>query len=324
MRVLDTTLPTKTKYPILDTIIKCGFSPKKSGKTYMMCCPFHDDKTPSLVIYTDTQKWRCYGNCVREKNGGDAIDFVRQHHGYNYSQAVSWLSNLETTPFNVKWEPPKKVEPVAREDILYWHSLMDLDNRRGYFNSRGFPNSFIDQELWGWDGQRYTIPVWEGKPGKSNCIGVRRRKKEELDQDKKVHKYIGLEGHNEPTVWGRYYCEGYKKVLAFVGEFDSAKAVCDLFPSFSLVNGCQSFVAFPKDWPNLWFPDVEELITVFDVGEEVWAARFCGAWNSYKGILKARVFSWPFHLGIKDYNKYRESYSPNHFKLLLKEQGLSI
>lgn len=34
-------------------------------------CPFHADRTPSLVIYADEQRWWCFGAC---QSGGDAID----------------------------------------------------------------------------------------------------------------------------------------------------------------------------------------------------------------------------------------------------------
>lgn len=319
MRVLpDQIITEKKKYPILETIIKCGFSPKKSGKIYYIPCPFHGEKTPSFAIYPETQKWRCYGNCVREQNGGDAIDFVRQYYHYNYSQAVSWLENNSQTTFNIKWEPPEKPKIVPDEFVLYWHSLMDLENKRDYFHSRGFEDWFIDQELWGWDGERYVLPVWEGEPGNSQCLGVRRRT---LDETK--FKYIGLKGFNQATVWGRYYCQS-RTILAFAGEFDASRAVCDKFPAFSLVNGCQSFLAFPKDWPNLWFPESENMIVIFDQGEEVWASRFAGVWNDYKGILKARVFRWPFNIKAKDYCQFREESSVRHFQSLLQDQGFKI
>lgn len=320
MRVLpDQPILEKTKYSILDTIIKCGYSPKKSGKTYLLNCPFHNDKTPSLIINPEKQTWKCYGNCSRENNGGDAIDFVRQHFHYSFTQAVNWLENNSQTSFNIKWEPPEKPKIVPDEFVLYWHSLMDLEGKRDYFRSRGFEDWFIDQELWGWDGDRYVLPVWEGEPGNSQCLGVRRR-----TLDENLFKYIGLNGYNQATVWGRYYCQSSKKALALAGEFDSARAVCDKFPAFSLVNGCQSFLAFPKDWPNLWFPNVEELVVVFDQGEEIWASRFAGAWNDCKGLLKAKVFRWPFNIKAKDYCQFRELYPIKHFQSLLQEQGLKL
>lgn len=315
MKILPSYATEKKVYPILETIQRCGLSPKKTGRTYMLTCPFHSERTPSFVIFPDSQTWKCFGNCVKDRNGGDAIEFVKQFKQLNYVQALEWL-NQYSQPFNIKWEPPKKAKIVPPENVLYYHSLMDLDGRRDYYYSRGFSDDFINTELWGWDGDRYTLPVWEGEPGNSACLGVRRR----VSVENEAHqlKYIGLKDHNQPTVWGRWYCREAKTALAFAGEFDAARAVCDQFPSFSLVNGVSSFEAFPQDWPHLWFPTVENIIVVFDIKEEVWAGRFAAAWNKAKGMMKAQVFHWPYVLGVKDYCKFRENYS--HFKMLVFEQ----
>ncbi len=36
-----------------------GIPLKKHGKDYLGCCPFHDDKTPSLVISPEKNLWHC-------------------------------------------------------------------------------------------------------------------------------------------------------------------------------------------------------------------------------------------------------------------------
>lgn len=313
-------LPSYTEkkvYDILEVVQRCGLNPKKSGHTYLVSCPFHAEKTPSLALFTDTHTWKCFGNCVKENNGGDAIEFVKQFLNFNFSQAVSWLNQGGSQSFNIKWIPPeKKAKIVPPQNILYYHSLMDYDQRRAYYHSRGFSDQFIDSELWGWDGERYCLPVWEAEPGNSACLGVRRRIT--VEREHEALKYIGLKDHNQACVWGRWHCRDAKLALAFAGEFDAARAVCDGFPSFSLVNGVRSFESFPLNWPELWFPSVENLIVVFDVNEEVWAGRFAQAWNRVKGFMKAQVFHWPFALGVKDYCKFREKYS--HFDLLVLEQ----
>lgn len=38
-------------------------------------CPLHAEKTPSFVVYTETQRWRCYGACGV---GGDVIELARR------------------------------------------------------------------------------------------------------------------------------------------------------------------------------------------------------------------------------------------------------
>lgn len=37
-------------------------------------CPLHDEKTPSFVIYEDSQRWQCFGAC---STGGDVINLLQ-------------------------------------------------------------------------------------------------------------------------------------------------------------------------------------------------------------------------------------------------------
>ena len=50
-------------------------------------CPFHTEKTPSFVIYKDTQSYYCFG-C---QMGGDAINFVKNIERIDYTEAVKLL-----------------------------------------------------------------------------------------------------------------------------------------------------------------------------------------------------------------------------------------
>jgi len=38
-------------------------------------CPMHKEKTPSFYIYTDQQRWHCYGACA---SGGDVVDLAER------------------------------------------------------------------------------------------------------------------------------------------------------------------------------------------------------------------------------------------------------
>ncbi len=69
---------------------------RKSGKNLVACCPLHQERTPSFVVYTETNTWRCYGACSK---GGDAISLVRALHGSTFREAVRYLikGNYATT-----------------------------------------------------------------------------------------------------------------------------------------------------------------------------------------------------------------------------------
>ncbi len=53
-------------------------------------CPFHDDKTPSLVVSPAKNLWHCLGAC---QTGGSVIDWVMRAEGVSFRHAVEWLRN---------------------------------------------------------------------------------------------------------------------------------------------------------------------------------------------------------------------------------------
>jgi DNA primase len=50
-----------------------GVELRRQGKDLVGCCPFHDDRTPSLVVTPAKNLWHCLGAC---QTGGSVIDWV--------------------------------------------------------------------------------------------------------------------------------------------------------------------------------------------------------------------------------------------------------
>ncbi len=50
-------------------------------------CPFHAEKTPSFVIYRDSQSYYCFGCGM----GGDAVTFIKNIERLDYTEAVRFL-----------------------------------------------------------------------------------------------------------------------------------------------------------------------------------------------------------------------------------------
>ncbi len=63
---------------------------EKRGRDHVGCCPFHDDKTPSLVISPQKNLWHCMGAC---DVGGDVIEWVKRIEGVSFRHAVELLMN---------------------------------------------------------------------------------------------------------------------------------------------------------------------------------------------------------------------------------------
>src|SRR5690348_934267 len=61
----------------------------RHGKTVKARCPFHADDTPSLVIWPDTERWKCFGSC---NTGGDCFDWVMKRDGVDFETALLSLA----------------------------------------------------------------------------------------------------------------------------------------------------------------------------------------------------------------------------------------
>ena len=73
----------KTNTSLLRLAESQGYELKKEGKDYVMCCPFHDDKTPSLKITPSKNLFHCFG-CGA---GGSVIDWVIKTQGVSFRHA---------------------------------------------------------------------------------------------------------------------------------------------------------------------------------------------------------------------------------------------
>jgi DNA primase len=61
---------------------------KRSGSNLMGLCPFHHEKSPSFSVSADKQLYYCFG-CGK---GGGAFQFLMDHDGYSFPEAVEYLA----------------------------------------------------------------------------------------------------------------------------------------------------------------------------------------------------------------------------------------
>ncbi len=72
----------KTRYTMKDIINRLGIEIDRKD---FICCPFHNEKTPSFKVYD--YSFYCFGCGV----GGDIIDFVKRYLNLSFSEAVEYL-----------------------------------------------------------------------------------------------------------------------------------------------------------------------------------------------------------------------------------------
>ena len=52
------------------TVLQPAGSGRLKGK-----CPFHEERTPSFVVYLDSNRWQCFGACA---TGGDVVNLIQR------------------------------------------------------------------------------------------------------------------------------------------------------------------------------------------------------------------------------------------------------
>lgn len=72
----------------IEDIVSSYVSLKREGRNQKCLCPFHSEKTPSMVVYRDTQSFYCFG-CGA---GGDVITFIRKIENLEYVEAIKFLA----------------------------------------------------------------------------------------------------------------------------------------------------------------------------------------------------------------------------------------
>lgn len=95
-----------------------GVELAKHGKDKVGRCPFHDDRTPSLVVSPGSNLWHCLGACGE---GGSVIDWVMKTQGVSFRHAVELLRD------DVSVLAADSAAPVKRTSVRKLESPLSLD-----------------------------------------------------------------------------------------------------------------------------------------------------------------------------------------------------
>lgn len=89
---------------------------RRAGKNYTGFCPFHaNTRTPSFVVFPDTQTWHCFGEC---SEGGDIYNFLMKKEGLDFAEALKRLAEragVELKPLTPQQEEEKEENEHLRK-----------------------------------------------------------------------------------------------------------------------------------------------------------------------------------------------------------------
>lgn len=118
------------------------------GRTHTGLCPFHSEKTPSFVVYPETQSFYCFG-CGA---GGDVITFVRKINNLDYVEAVKMLAGRAGMPMPEEDDKAgrlrSRVLAINKEAARFFYEQLNAENddaraARAYWRGRGLSDSTI-------------------------------------------------------------------------------------------------------------------------------------------------------------------------------------
>jgi DNA primase len=101
---------------------------KKAGRNFKAPCPFHAERTPSFIVFPDSQTWRCFGACGE---GGDIFSFTMKREGLDFSSALRMLAEKagvelhERTPEQASYdEKLDKLRGLLVEAARFFHDKL--------------------------------------------------------------------------------------------------------------------------------------------------------------------------------------------------------
>ena len=118
-----------------------------AGRNMKAPCPFHTERTPSFVVFPESQTWRCFGACA---TGGDAIGFVMKREDLSFAEALRRLAKDVGVALPTPTATPAASNPLitvnkaaAEFYTRYLLAAPEAAEMRAYVQKRGLTNDTI-------------------------------------------------------------------------------------------------------------------------------------------------------------------------------------
>jgi len=240
----------------------------KDAANQLVKCPFHADDTASLSICNNST-WKCQA-CGEHGNG---IDFLKKFNKWEGIKALEWMADfagIAKDKYKVVGKPQKKPkqEYVDNFHLRLMTSTQVLDNLT---DKKDITHEVIKKYKVGWDGERYTFPVYNES---GELINVRRYKIKTGSKDIKTLPYgrgleIGLFPHPvDESPWR----------LLLEGETDALVGRSLGLPSVTVCGGAQTWF---EHW-NKYFSG-KRVVICYDADQ----AGLSGAPKIAKSLLES-------------------------------------
>ena len=157
-------IPKETVDLILDTarveeVIGDFVTLKRRGSSYVACCPFHNEKTPSFHVTPAKGIYKCFG-CGK---AGSAVGFVMEYEHMTYPEALRYLAKKYNIEVQEEEETAEQIAARQRSESLlavsefarkfFCDQLKDGEGRAvgyQYYRKRNILDTTIEKWSLGW------------------------------------------------------------------------------------------------------------------------------------------------------------------------------
>ncbi len=138
---------------------------KKAGRTLKGLCPFHDEKTPSFVVYPDQGSYHCFG-CGKS---GDAFTWLQETEHLDFGEALRQLAQRAGVDLPERRRDPQATEKRQRllaalnEAAAFYHRQLleartpEAQAARKYVESRGLTAATVERFGLGYAPDRWDV-----------------------------------------------------------------------------------------------------------------------------------------------------------------------
>ncbi len=144
---------------------------KRSGRSYMAICPFHEEKSPSMSLDPARGLYHCFG-CQK---GGDVFTFLSESQGLDFNEALEELARragiqLQSDPGAGERRGRRQaLQEAVRRAIDFYHERLrtgeDAGQARAYVRSRGYDGDVVSEYRLGYAPEAWDSLVREMRAG---------------------------------------------------------------------------------------------------------------------------------------------------------------
>ena len=157
-------IPKETVDQILDTarieeVVGDFVTLKRRGSSYVACCPFHNEKTPSFHVTPSKGIYKCF-SCGK---AGSAVGFVMEYEHMTYPEALRYLARKYNIEIKEEEETAEQIAARQRSESLmavsefarqYFCDQLKQGEGRAvgyqYYRSRHIEDATLEQWSLGW------------------------------------------------------------------------------------------------------------------------------------------------------------------------------